>query len=91
MSKEFLQAIIDTIDTRMKLKLPELLRQNANWTVAKVAVSGSGATVSVYIGDSTNAVDVKNSIGFSLTAGQLVAVVFPNFKNDNQKYIGWIL
>ena len=59
--------------------------------VGKVASSSSGSTVNVYVQDSTTAVSVKNPRGFSLTTGQLVAVVFPNLRNDNTKYIDRIL
>ena len=59
--------------------------------VGKVATSGSGATISVYIENSTTAVDIKNPNGLSLTAGQLVVITFPRFKNDNAKYINRLL
>lgn len=91
MDEEFLQAIIDTIDIRMEKRLPELLAKQKNWVPAKVATSGSGATISLYINNSTTAVEISNSRGFSLAAGQVVAVILPNNKHDNDRYIDRLL
>lgn len=61
------------------------------WDSAKVATSASTAIIQVYINNSTTAVGVRNPRSFSLTAGQLVAIVYPNFKMDNMAYIDRIL
>lgn len=85
-AKWFDSAIRDIVRDEFK-KLIGNLRFEA---VGKVATSGSGATINCYINSSPTAVPVKNPRGFSLTAGQLVAVVYPNF-NENLKYIDRIL
>ena len=90
-SPEFAKMFIDVIDARVEKKLSEVLAQQRNWAVGKVASGGSGATVSLYINNSTTAVDVKNPRSFTLVAGQLVAVIFPNGRNDQDKYIDRIL
>lgn len=93
-SPEFAQFLIDLIDTRIEKKVPEIIKKQSGFIyekTGKVAVSGNGSIIQVYIENSTTAVEVKNPSSFSLTAGQLVAIVFPNFKNDNAKYIGRIL
>jgi len=61
--------------------------ENTLEQTATVAATGSGATVSVYIGDSETAVSIKNPSGFSLTAGQMVVIERPKFKNDNSRTI----
>lgn len=85
-TKWFDSAIRDIVRDEFK-KLVSSLRFEA---VGKVATSGSGTTVNCYINNSPTAVPVKNPRGFSLTAGQLVAIVYPNF-NENLKYIDRIL
>lgn len=90
-SPEFAKQLAAYIDSRVERKLREVLGKTKNWATGKVAVSGSGATISVYINNSTTAVDVKNPRSFSLTAGQLVAVVYPNWKQDNMMYIDRVL
>lgn len=85
-AKWFDSAIRDIVRDEFK-KLVSSLRFEV---VGKVATSGSGATINCYINNSPTAVPVKNPRGFSLTAGQLVAVVYPNF-NENLKYIDRIL
>ena len=90
-SPEFADFLIDLIDTRQEINFPKLQIKYLNWKTCKVAASGSGATVSVYVGNSTTAVNIKNPNSFSLTAGQLVAVISPNNKNDDARYIDRIL
>lgn len=83
--------LIKAIDARIEFKFKELVKDLSLEKIGKVAVNGSGATIKVYINNSRTAVEVRNPRGFSLTAGQLVAVVLPNFRNDNSKYIDRIL
>jgi hypothetical protein len=90
-SPEFAKQLAAYIDSRVERKLREVLGKTKNWATGKVAVSGSGATISVYINNSTTAVDVKNPRSLSLTAGQLVAVIYPNWKQDNMAYIDRVL
>lgn len=66
-------------------------KDNSLEQIGKVATSGSGATISVYIENSTTAVDIKNPGGISLTAGQLVVIERPTFKNDNSRTIKRLL
>lgn len=87
----FIKEILSIIDLRIEKKVAELLAKQTNWAAAKVATTGSGATVSLYINNSTTAVDAKNPRSFSLTAGQLVAVNYPNHKLDSMAYIDRIL
>jgi hypothetical protein len=88
---EFAKQFMSIIDVRVESKFKELIKGLSTEKVGKVAVDGNGSTIQVYIGNSTTAVDIKNPRSFSLTAGQLVAVAFPNFKNDSTKYIDRIL
>jgi len=90
-SSEFAKQFINVIDARIEAKFKELKSTLSPEKVGKVAVNGSGATIQVYIGNSTTAVEIKNPRSFTLTAGQLVAVAFPNFKNDSTKFIDRIL
>jgi hypothetical protein len=90
-SPEFAKQLTAIIDARVDKRVAEILRNTKNWATGKVAVSGSGATISVYINNSTTAVDVKNPRSLSLAAGQLVAVVYPNWKQDNMMYIDRVL
>ena len=91
MNEEFLQAIIDAIDTRMEIKFPELQKKYTNWATGEVVTGGSGTMIPVYINNSTTAVTIRNPNGLSLTAGKLVAVISPNYKDDNMRYIDRIL
>ena len=86
-AKQLHGIINDIVDARFDERIKSLkLEVNA-----KVAISSSGATVSVYMAsDPTTAVVVKNPRSFSLTAGQLIAVAYPN-GNENLKYIDRIL
>ena len=88
---EFAKQLMSVIDDRVEAKFKELVKGLSLEKVGKVVTSGSGATIQVYISNSTTAVEVKNPRSFTLTANQLVAVVFPNFKNDSTKYIDRIL
>ncbi len=88
---EMAKAIIDAIDDRMEKKLPELLAKVKFQVVGKVVTAGSGTTISVYINNSTTAVTVQNPRSFSLTAGVLVGIIYPNLKLDNMAYIDRIL
>jgi hypothetical protein len=93
-SPEFAKFIIDIIDQRIDKKVPEIIKKSSGFIyekVGKVVTSGNGATIQIYIENSTTAVEIKNPRSLSLTAGQLVAIVFPNFKNDNSKYIDRLL
>ena len=93
-SPEFARILIEIMDTRIDKKVPEIIKNQSGFMyekVGKVATSGSGATISVYIENSTTAVDIKNPNSLSLTAGQLVMITFPRFKNDNTKYINRLL
>ena len=90
-SPEFAKQLIDIIDARIEKKVREALQKNLNWATAKVAVAGSGSTIQVYISNSTTAVSVRNPRGFSLSQGQLVVVIFPNWKQDSMAYIDRIL
>lgn len=77
-------------DIARKVFREEIVKLNLE-KIGKVAVTGNGATIQIYIENSTTAVEIKNPRSLSLTAGQLVAIVFPNFKNDNSKYIDRLL
>lgn len=90
-SPEFAKQLDSYIDLKIENKFKELINNVSLEKVGKVAVSGNGTVIQVYIENSTTAVEVKNPRSFSLVAGQLVVVVFPNFKNDNAKYIDRIL
>jgi len=90
-SLEFAKQFKTIIEDLTEKKFKELWKKNTSWSVGKVVTSASTATIQIYINNSTTAVEVKNPRSFSLTEGQLVAVVFPNFKNDSQKYIDRIL
>lgn len=91
-SPEFAKQFNSLIRSIVRDELKKLVSSDLRLEkVGKVAVNGSGPTVQVYINDSATAVTVKNPRGFSLSAGQLVAVVFPNFKNDGAKYVDRIL
>jgi hypothetical protein len=87
-AKQLDQVIRDIVRSEFKQLIASELKAEA---VGKVAASSSGATVNVYINESTTAVKVKNPRGFNLTTGQLVAVRFPKFKNDNSKFVDRIL
>lgn len=82
--------LFEAIDKRVEEKFKELLLLNPSWVKGKVATSGSGSTISVYISNSTTAVDVNNPRGFSLTTGQNVVIRYPNNKNDRDKFIDYI-
>jgi len=90
-SPEFAKQLMNAIDDRVEVKFRELVKGLSIEKVGKVAVTGSGATIQVYIGNSATAVEIKNPRSFSLTANQLVAIAFPNFKNDSTKFIDRIL
>lgn len=90
-SPEFAKQFEAEIRRIVRKEFNELKKGLALERVGKVAATGSGATIQVYIGNSTTAVEIKNPRSFSLTAGQLVAVVYPNFKNDSTKFIDRIL
>lgn len=77
-------------DIARKVFREEIVKLNLE-KIGKVAVTGSGATIQIYIENSTTAVEIKNPRNFSLTEGQLIVIVFPNFKNDDGKYIDRIL
>jgi hypothetical protein len=85
--KEFVDTRINKIITQMK-KEGELSNEHLH---CKIAENGSGSTIKVYIDNSNTPVDVKNPRGFSLTTGQNVAVIFPNGRNDGDRYIDRIL
>lgn len=82
--------LFDAIDKRVEEKFKELLQSNPSWVKGKVATSGSGSTISCYISNSTTAVDVNNPRSFSLVAGDLVKINFPNNRNDRDKYIDFV-
>lgn len=88
---EFAKGQINVFRKIAKQVYYEEQAKNAREQVGKVVTSGSGATISVYINNSTTAVGIKNPRSFSLTTGQLVAIVRPNLKNDNSRYIDRIL
>lgn len=90
-SPEFAKQFDAQIRAIVRNEFKELVKGLTVEKVGKVAVTGSGATIQVYIGNSTTAVEVNNPRSFSLTADQLVAVAYPNFKNDRTKYIDRIL
>jgi hypothetical protein len=83
--------LADEIDAlimdRLEKNFSKLLAKQKTWDIGKVATSGSGANIQVYINNSTTAVTVQNPRSFSLTAGQMVVVHYPNFKQDNMAYI----
>jgi hypothetical protein len=90
-SPEFAKQLTAVIDARVEKKLREVLGKIKNWSTGKVATSGNGTTISVYINNSTTAVDIRNPRSLSLAAGQLVAVIYPNWKQDNMMYIDRVL
>lgn len=90
-SPEFAKWFTRTIDERAAKVAEEILLKTPNWATGKVVTSGSGATISCYINNSTTAVDVKNPRSLSLTAGQLVAVIYPNYKQDSMAFIDRLL
>lgn len=89
--EQFGKEIAKLIDKRIYALVPKIIIQQQNLIVGKVVTSGSGTTISVYINNATTAVDVKNPRSLSLTAGQLVAIIFPNGRNDNEKYVDRVL
>lgn len=90
-SSEFAKQFDAYIDFKVEKKFKELINTIHLESVGKVAISGNGTTIQVYINNSQTAVEVKNPRSFSLDKDQLVAIVFPNFRNDNSKYIDRIL
>lgn len=90
-SPEFAKWLINLIDERADIKFNEKIKNVGLEQKAKVATSGSGATISVYIENSTTATDIKNPCGFSLTEGQLVMIMRPTFQNNNTRFITRIL
>ena len=86
-SLEFTEWLINLIDERAEIKFDEKITKVGLEQVGKVAVTGSGATVPIYIENSTTAVEIKNSYGLSLVEGQLVIIERPNFKNNNRRCI----
>lgn len=89
-SPEFAKQLSNIIRDIVNDELEKMITNLRFEAVGKVATSGNSATINCYINNSPTAVPVKNPRGFSLTAGQLVAVVYPNF-NENLKYIDRIL
>jgi hypothetical protein len=85
--KEFVKTIVSE-DNAQKKKEGYFSDQHLH---CKIAENGSGSTIKVYIDNSNTPVDVKNPRGFSLTTGQNVAVIFPNGRNDGDRYIDRIL
>jgi hypothetical protein len=90
-SPEVAKELVKAIDKRIEMKFKELVKGLSIEKIGKMAAAGNGPVVQVYINNSPTAVEVKNPRGFSLVAGDLVAIVFPNFRNDSSKYIDRIL
>lgn len=90
-SPEFAKQLVGIIDSRVEKKFKELVGTLTSEVVGKVESLGDGTVISVYINNSDTAVGVKNPRSFSLTIGQLVVVKYPNFRNDNSKFIDRVL
>jgi hypothetical protein len=84
---KFAKWLITTIRDIAKEEAKNVYKEKQKIIIGKVATSGSGETIQLYINNSTTAVDIKNPRGFSLTTGQLVVIESPNGKDDNMRYI----
>jgi len=84
---EFMKEFLGLLDNRIRKIIREEVPRLKNEAVGRVAATTSGATAQVYINNSATAVTVKNSRGLSLTTNQLVYIRYPNFKDDQAKFI----
>lgn len=84
-SSEFAKKLIAAIDRRIEKKLEDF--KPANWFTGKVAVAGSGVTISVYINNSLTTTTIRNPRGLNLLLNDLVFIWNPNSKVDNMSFI----
>lgn len=84
-SSEFAKKLIAAVDRRIEKKMEGF--RPANWCTGKVAVAGSGASISVYINNSLTATTIRNPRGLSLALNNLVFIWNPNSKVDNMSFI----
>lgn len=88
---DFAKWFTKTVRELAREEAKKVVLEQQNLIVGEVETGGSGATISVYINNSTTAVDVKNPNGLTLSTGQLVAIIYPNGRNDGEKYIDRVL
>ncbi len=84
-SSEFAKKLISVIDRRIEKKMEGY--KPTNWCTGKVAVAGSGVTISVYINNSLTTTNIRNPRGLSLLLNDLVFIWNPNSKIDNMSFI----
>lgn len=85
-SPEFAQFFNDFIRDITRKEFLKKINNLIFTVVGKVAENGSGSVINCFINNSNTPVPVKNPRNLSLSAGQLVAIVYPNF-SDKGKYI----